>query len=74
MRSIIVLLVLSLAACNASRDSSPAHAGITDSDAEALLQALKTAEAVVPAERLARIAAFRGVVRMYGSSHRESVQ
>jgi hypothetical protein len=47
---------------------------MSQSDAEALLQALKTAEAVVPAERLARIAAFRGVVRMYGSSHRESVQ
>ena len=47
------------------------HAGISTSDAEALLQALTTAEAAVPAERLARIAAFRGVVRMDGSSHRE---
>jgi hypothetical protein len=47
---------------------------MTHSDAEALLQALKTAEAVVSAERLARIAAFRAVVCMDGSSHRESAQ
>lgn len=139
MRLIIVVLALSLAACNASPDSTPAaddiravmmrdwdkpeapltldpivvvgayaiadwtqpalggrallqrtgdawsvvlcagdtlksadmlmHAGMSRSDADALLQALTTAESSVPAERLARIAAFKGVVRMDRGGH-----
>lgn len=142
MRSIIVLLMLSLAACDASRELSPAaadiravmmrdwnkpeapltvdpivvvgafaiadwtqpelggrallqregdrwsvvlcagdtlksagmlvHAGMSRSDADALLQSLTIAETSVPAERLARIAAFKGVVRMTGSGHGHS--
>jgi hypothetical protein len=51
-----------------------AHAGMTPADAEALLKTLAAAEAPLPAERLARIAAFKGVVRMEGGSHGESTQ
>lgn len=144
MRLIIFLLALSLAACNASPDSSPAaadiravmmrdwdkpeapltvdpivvvgayaiadwtqptlggrallqragnawsvvlcagdtlkstdmlmHAGMSRPDADVLLQALATAETSVSAERLLRIAAFKGVVRMDGGGHGESAR
>jgi hypothetical protein len=50
-----------------------AHAGMSATDAEALLRALSIAEETVPAERLARIAAFKGVVRM-GGGHPESAR
>jgi hypothetical protein len=48
-----------------------AHAGMSASDAEALLRMLAAAEASVPTERLASIAAFKGVVRMGGGGHPE---
>jgi hypothetical protein len=49
-----------------------AHAGMSASDAQTLSRALLDAEAEVPAARLARIAAFRGVVRMESGGHPES--
>lgn len=50
------------------------HAGMPRSDAEALLQSLADAETSLPAERLSRIGAFKGVVRMGGDGHGESTR
>ena len=50
------------------------HAGMSRPDADVLLQALATAETSVSAERLLRIAAFKGVVRMDGGGHGESAR
>lgn len=83
MRSIIVLLVLSLAACNASRDSSS-----TAADIRAVMmrdwnkpEAPLTVDPIVVVGAFAiadwtqpRIATFKGVVRMDGSNHRVSTR
>jgi hypothetical protein len=47
------------------------HAGVPRSNAVALLQTLAKAEASMPADRLARIAAFNGIVRMGAGGHAE---
>ena len=50
------------------------HAGMSGSDAEALLRSLSAAEASLPAERRARIAGFKGVVRMGSDGHGASTR